>query len=312
VSARDWLGVYLRGVAMGAADAVPGVSGGTIALITGIYGRLVEAVANLDPRAVLALAGPAVRAPVDADARATVRDALVEMDVPFLVVLGFGLLSAVVTVANLVQYALDSYPVATYAFFFGLVLASVVVLASEVHLATVWHAAVAVAGFALAFVASGPVQGSLPDGPVVTFLVGALAICAMVLPGVSGSLILLALGQYDRMTGAVHAATGAVVGGHIDAALAPLATLVVFACGALVGLLSFARVVAWAFERYHAATMTFLVALMAGALRAPVRLTLESAGAVTGGVVATFVALAAVGALCVLALERASGGVVFE
>ncbi|WP_020221765.1 DUF368 domain-containing protein [Halarchaeum acidiphilum] len=199
--------VYLRGVAMGAADAVPGVSGGTIALITGIYARLIDAVAGLDPRAFLALVGPVVRAPVDAAARRTVRDELVRMDVPFLCVLAVGVVSAVVTVANVVQYALSAYPVATYAFFFGLVLASVLLLASDVRLGTPRHAVVAVVGFALAFVASGPAQSHLPANPLTTFLVGALAICAMVLPGISGSLILLTLGEYDRLTGAVHAAS---------------------------------------------------------------------------------------------------------
>lgn len=312
MSVREWLGVYLRGAAMGAADAVPGVSGGTIALITGIYGRLVTAIASLDPRAALALLGPAVRSPFDADARATVRGELVRMDVPFLVVLGVGLLSAVVTVANLVQYFLDTHPVATYAFFFGLVLASVLVLLSEVSLGSPRRIAVAVGGFALAFLASGPAQSQLPTNPLVTFLVGALAICAMVLPGVSGSLILLTLGQYDRMTGAVHGATAAVLAGDVGAASAAGATLVVFGLGAVVGLLTFARVVAWALEQYHAATLTFLVAVMAGALRAPIRLSLADAETLDVGVAFAFLLPALVGVVLIVALERVGGGVVLD
>ncbi|WP_435096234.1 DUF368 domain-containing protein [Halarchaeum sp. P4] len=312
MTAREWLGVYLRGVAMGAADAVPGVSGGTIALITGIYGRLVAAVASLDPRACLALVGPAVRAPVDAEARATVRGELVRMDVHFLAVLGVGLVSAVVTVANLVQYFLDTHPVATYAFFFGLVLASVLVLLDEVDLETPRRIVVAVLGFVLAFLASGPAQSQLPTGPVVTFLVGALAICAMVLPGVSGSLILLTLGQYDRMTGAVHEATGAVLSGNLGALGDSGTTLLVFTVGAVVGLLSFARVVAWALEHYHAATLTFLVALMAGALRAPIRLSLADVATVDVGVALAFAGPALLGIVVIVALERAGGGVVID
>ncbi|GGM66044.1 putative membrane protein [Halarchaeum rubridurum] len=309
MSLRAWLGVYLRGAAMGAADAVPGVSGGTIALITGIYARLIDAIAGLDPRACLALLGPLARTPVDADARATVRDELVRMDVPFLCVLGVGVLSAVVTVANVVQYFLTTRPVATYAFFFGLVLASVVVLAGDVSLGTPRHVTVAVAGFALAFVASGTAGGQLPANPVTTFFVGALAICAMVLPGISGSLILLTLRQYDRMTGAVHGATAAALAGDAGALVAHATTLVVFMAGALVGLLSFARVVAWAFEHYRAATLTFLVALMTGALRAPLRLAFADVSAIDVGVVGRFVVLALCGALVILALERASGTV---
>lgn len=311
MGAREWLVVYLKGVAMGSADAVPGVSGGTIALITGIYARLVGAVADLDPRAFLALVGPVARAPVDADARERVRDELVRMDVPFLVVLACGLLTAVVTVANAVQYALDSSPVPTYAFFFGLVLASVLVLAGEVRLGTPRRALAGVCGFALAFVASGPAQRSLPTNPAVTFLVGALAICAMVLPGISGSLILLTLGEYDRVTGAVHAASAAAVGGDLGAAAAPATTLVVFACGALVGLLTFARVVAWAFEHYRAATITFLVALMIGALRAPARLALADVGTLDAGALVALCVPALVGAALVVALEHASGGVAY-
>ncbi|GAA0305804.1 DUF368 domain-containing protein [Halarchaeum salinum] len=309
MSVRAWLGVYLRGAAMGAADAVPGVSGGTIALITGIYARLIDAIAGLDPRTALALLGPSVRTPIDADARATVRDELVAMDVPFLCVLGVGVLSAVVTVANVVQYFLDARPVATYAFFFGLVLASVLVLADTVSLGTPRHVAAAVVGFVLAFVASGTAGGQLPTGPVTTFLVGALAICAMVLPGISGSLILLTLGQYDRMTGAVHGATAAALAGDVGALGEHATTLVVFMAGALVGLLSFARVVAWAFEHYRTATLTFLVALMTGALRAPLRLAFADVATLNVVVVGRFILLALVGALVIVALERASGTV---
>jgi len=309
MSAREWAVVYLKGVAMGSADAVPGVSGGTIALITGIYGRLVGAIADLEIRPLVGLVGPAVRAPVDADARETLWGALAGMDLPFLVVLAFGLLSAVVTVANLVQYTLVAYPVATYAFFFGLVLASVAVLVDEVDLGTPGRAAAGVVGFALAFVVSGASQGHLPSNLVVTFLVGALAICAMVLPGISGSLILLTLGEYDRMTGAVHAATTAAVSGDLASLVAPTTTLVVFAVGALVGVLTFARVVAWAFERYHAATLTFLVALMVGALRAPARLALANVSTVDARTIAVLVVPALVGAALVIVLERVSGGV---
>jgi len=306
---RAWLGVYLRGAAMGAADAVPGVSGGTIALITGIYTRLIDAIAGLNPRACLALLGPLVRTPIDADARATVRDELVGMDVPFLCVLGVGVVSAVVTVANVVQYFLTTQPVATYAFFFGLVLASVLVLAGDVSLGTPRHVAVAIGGFALAFVASGSAGGQLPANPVTTFFVGALAICAMVLPGISGSLILLTLGQYDRMTGAVHGATAAALAGDAGAFGEHATTLVVFTVGALVGLLSFARVVAWAFAHYRTATLTFLVALMTGALRAPLRLAFADVPALDVAVIGRFVLLALVGAVVLVALERASGTV---
>ncbi|GAA0265921.1 DUF368 domain-containing protein [Halobacterium noricense] len=266
---RAWLAVYLKGAAMGAADAVPGVSGGTIALITGIYERLVGAIAALDPVEALGLLALVPRLG-SADAREEFVETLVRMDVPFLALLGVGVLTAVVTVANVVHVAINDFPGVTFAFFFGLIAASVVALLGEVSVDTPGRVAAAVVGFVLAFVLSAQAQaGALPEVLPVVFLAGAIAICAMVLPGVSGSLLLLTLGLYDTMTSAVSEATDAAFGGDLAASIEPLTTLVVFMLGAVVGLLSFARVVEWALDHYRAATLTFLVALMAGALRAP-------------------------------------------
>ena len=304
MAARDWAAVYLKGAAMGAADAVPGVSGGTIALITGIYERLVGALAALDPREALGLL-PLVPRLGDDGARAEFTGTLTDMDVPFLVVLGVGVLSAVVTVANLVEVAYHDYPGLTFAFFFGLIAASVVVLLDEVSADTPGRVAAGVLGFAFAFVLSGLAQtgGGLPGGVIVIFFVGALAICAMVLPGVSGSLILLTLGEYETMTSAVSAATDALFAGELGRAAGPMTTLAVFLLGALVGILSFARAVEWALDNYRAATLTFLVALMAGALRAPA---IEIANATPEWTVATALPLlvsGVVGAGLVLSMD---------
>ncbi|MXR20236.1 DUF368 domain-containing protein [Halobacterium sp. PCN9] len=254
---------------MGAADAVPGVSGGTIALITGIYERLVGAIAALEPAEALGLLALVPRLGRQ-DAREELWEALVGMDVPFLLLLGVGVLTSVITVANIVHVAYNEFPGVTFAFFFGLIAASVVVLLGEVELDTPGRVAAAVLGFVFAFVVSPQGQANvLPGGLPVLFVVGAVAICAMVLPGVSGSLILITLGKYQTMTTAVSDATDALLAGDAGAASSPVSVLVVFSVGALVGLLSFARVVKWALDSYRAATLTFLVALMAGALRAP-------------------------------------------
>lgn len=303
MSTRDYLVVYAKGAAMGAADAVPGVSGGTIALIVGIYERLVGAIAALDPMEALALLALLPRLG-DSDAREEFWESLVGMDVPFLAVLGVGVVSAVVTVANVVHVAIADFPGVTFAFFFGLIAASVVVLLGEVALDTPGRVAAAVVGFAFAFVLSAQAQADLLQGGLpVMFLVGAVAICAMVLPGVSGSLILVTLGKYETMTSAVSEATDALFAADGAGVLDPLATLLVFTLGAVAGLLSFARIVEWALEHYRAATLTFLVALMAGALRAPaIRIadanpewSVASAGVV--------VAAGIVGALLVLVLD---------
>lgn len=303
MTARDWVSVYLKGMAMGAADAVPGVSGGTIALITGIYERLVDALASIDPDDVLALLPLVAHAP-QKDARAELRVALTEMDVPFLVVLGFGLVTAVVTVANVVEVASEAYPGPTYAFFFGLVLASVWALRDEATLESTRGVLIAVVGFVFALAVSGPLSATIPVSPVTTLLVGAIAICAMVLPGISGSLILLTLGYYKVMTGAVHAVTGSLLEGQFDAAMTPIGTLVVFTVGALIGLLTFARIVSWAFETNRRDTLTFLIALMAGALWAPGKVILQETAVYTASTVVPLLLTGALGAAAVLLLDH--------
>lgn len=300
---RAWLAVYAKGAAMGAADAVPGVSGGTIALIVGIYERLVSALAGLsvaDGATVVAL----VPRLGSRDGRATVAETLRALDVPFLAVLGAGVVSAVVTVANVVDVAYTQYPGLTFAFFFGLIAASVVVLIGEVAVDTPGRIGAALGGFALAFAVSAQATaGTLPDGLAVMVVTGAVAICAMVLPGVSGSLILLTLGKYETMTSAVSTTVDAVAAGALGDAVAPVATLAAFSLGALVGILTFARVVQWALAEYRAATVTFLVALMAGALRAPAVRIADATAAWTVGSVAPLVAAGVVGAAAVLVLD---------
>jgi len=303
MAVREWAAVYLKGAAMGAADAVPGVSGGTIALITGIYERLVGAIAALDPEAAVALL-PLLPRLGSRNAREELRGSLTDMEVPFLLVLGVGVLSAVVTVANAVDVAYHQYPGLTFSFFFGLIAASVVVLLGEVSVETPGRVAAGVAGFTLAFVVSGLSQGNvLPGGLAVLFVTGAVAICAMVLPGVSGSLILLTFGKYETMTGAVSDATDALFAGALGDAVDPLSILVVFSVGALVGILTFARAVEWALDHYRAATLTFLVALMVGALRAPAIEIADATAAWTAAAVAPLVAAGLVGAGAVLLLD---------
>ncbi|MDL0127537.1 DUF368 domain-containing protein [Halobacterium salinarum] len=300
---RAWLAVYAKGAAMGAADAVPGVSGGTIALIVGIYERLVSALAGLSVADVATVVALVPRLG-SRDGRATVAETLRALDVPFLVVLGAGVVSAVVTVANVVDVAYTQYPGLTFAFFFGLIAASVVVLIGEVAVDTPGRIGAALGGFALAFAVSAQATaGTLPDGLAVMVVTGAVAICAMVLPGVSGSLILLTLGKYETMTSAVSTAVDAVAAGALGDAVAPVATLAAFSLGALAGVLTFARVVQWALAEYRAATVTFLVALMAGALRAPAVRIADATAAWTVGSVAPLVAAGVVGAAAVLVLD---------
>ncbi|WP_416839966.1 DUF368 domain-containing protein [Haloferax sp. DFSO52] len=302
-----WLVLYLKGICMGAADAVPGVSGGTIALVTGIYERLISAVTAISPERIQRiLSGVFPNRRTDAVA------ALREIDVGFLLVLGAGIVTAVVSITRVLTVAIDSYPVPTFGFFFGLIAASAVVLYAQVSLDTPRQIAAAVAGFTVAFVASGTVGTALGNSLSVTVLAGAIAVSAMILPGISGSLLLLLLGQYEYMTSTlsefVDTLIDIVTGGSVSALVDPGTVVVAFITGALVGLFTIAHIVRWALEHYRRPTLAFLVSLIVGALRAPIVKTSEKlaeAGQSWTAELLVFFAVAAIaGAVLVLLVDR--------
>ena len=304
---RESLGVYLRGVAMGAADAVPGVSGGTIALLTGIYPRLIGAITAVEPDRLLDI----VAAPLP-DRRADAVESFREIDGIFLAALGLGIATAIVTVSRVLEHAMASYPAATFGGFFGLIGASAWLLRREMRFDTRGRQAAAVAGFAVAFLLSGQAEGALGHSLPVTFLAGSIAVTAMILPGVSGSLLLLLLGQYEYMIGNLSEFVDALLGiamGESASLPAGTPTIVTFLAGGVVGLFTVAHAVRWALSRRKAATMTFLVALVVGALRAPV---VQTATRLEAGwttvAIGIFVGAAAIGAAAVLGIERAAGG----
>lgn len=277
VGIRAWIVLYLKGVCMGAADTVPGVSGGTIALILGVYERLITALTSIKIGPVRHLARLHRR-----QGRIALASELQAMDVPFLLVLGAGILSAAVTVASAMHVAVTSYPVPTYAFFFGLIAASAVVLYRHIDLQSPERIAVAVAGVALAFFFTGITAESSGDPtPFLVFLAGAIAITAMVLPGISGAFLLLVLGQYEYVSGIPRqigeAAFGTLQGGDPAALVTAFVPFASFVLGALVGLFSVAYVVRAALATYRKATLVFLVSLMVGALRYPGNAVIENA-----------------------------------
>lgn len=301
---RTWLSVYLKGVFMGAADSVPGVSGGTIALITGIYERLIGAITAFDPGDLRLLTGVHT-----ADGRAAVRDRLVEMDVPFLLVLGLGIVTAIVSISRVVHVALESQRALTFAFFFGLIAASAIVLYNEVDVGSPGRLAAAVAGFLFAFVVSGVTSGgSLPHTLPIVAAAGSVAITAMILPGISGAFILLLLGQYEFLTGTLSAFVDALVGlasgGSVSRVTDPAATVVAFGLGGVVGLLTVAYLIRWALANYRAATLAFLVSLMVGALRLPAVEVMGNTASWTAPTIGATLLAGGVGAGAVLALDR--------
>lgn len=311
-SLRDLVVVYSKGMAMGIADTVPGVSGGTIALVTGIYERLIRAITRLDPGAVGLV--PGLRRP---EGRGRFLDALREMDAFFLVALGLGMGTAVVSVARVMEFALEAARSATFAFFFGLIAASAFVLYDRRWLAGPGRLAAAAAGFAFAFVVSGvAAAGLFPNTVPATFLAGTVAISGMILPGISGAFILLLLGQYSYMVDTLNSFVDGLValatGDAGDQLLSDGVIVVTFLAGAVVGLFTVAYAVRWALDRYRAATFAFLVSLMVGALRFPAAEIVAGTDSWGAPSIAWLVAAGCTGAAAVVLLDRYSQDVDYE
>jgi len=305
---REWARTFLVGLFMGTADAVPGVSGGTIALIAGVYERLIAAITAVTPgrfvdgvRALTPLDGG-----ISLDRAAAV---LEEVDGWFLIALLTGILSAVIVVTRIVDIANEAAPVLLFGFFFGLIAASGLILLRAVSIRTVAEGAAALAGFVVAFVVSGYGEVLESGGLPVVFGAGALAVSAMILPGISGSLILVILSQYERMSSTlsefIDALFGAVTGNGVGPVVDNGVVVVTFVCGGLVGLFTISRLIRRALNANREVTFAFLVALVIGALRAPiVTLNGDEYGVVwSTDVIAAFAGAAVVGAVIVLALD---------
>lgn len=228
-------------MAMGAADVVPGVSGGTIAFISGIYEELITSINNIRP----ALLGIWRRQGFRAFWQA--------LNGNFLLALVLGIGTSVLSLAKGISWLLTEEPVLIWSFFFGLVVASILYVARAIGRWTPGGILALLVGAALAYlVVSLPVSESA-GGMGYLFLSGALAICAMILPGISGAFILVLLGSYKTVLDAVHQRD--------------LQIIVVVGLGAVFGLLSFARLLKWMFARYRDLTLALLTGFIAGSLR---------------------------------------------
>ncbi|MBX0323912.1 DUF368 domain-containing protein [Halomicroarcula sp. F13] len=302
---REWARTFAIGICMGSADAVPGVSGGTIALIAGIYGRLIAMVTAITPQRVWDF----LTAFVPTDGGVSVRTALgvwEEIDGWFGLALLAGVATAVVVVTRAVHVLSEDAPTLLFGFFFGLIAASAIVLLKELSFESAFQVGAAVVGFLLAFVLSGPTPFLASDGLLLVFVAGAIAVSAMILPGISGSLLLVILGQYTRMSTAlsefVDALVGLATGGSLTQVVDVGVVVVTFVLGGLVGLFTISRAVRRALDRNRRATMAFLVALVVGALRAPVFEVRTEVGFSTDVLVA-FAGAAVVGAALLLVLD---------
>lgn len=238
---RDYLGISARGFCMGVADVVPGVSGGTMAFILGVYEELLDAVHAVNARFLRALV--------------TFRfsDAFDGFPHRFLIALVTGIFVAIFSLAQFFAWALEHHPVHVWAFFFGLVLASIITVRGKVTHWTAREALALLLASAAAFVLVGAVPVETTSAAWFVFLSGAIAICAMILPGISGSFILVILGKYQYMLTAV-----------VERDFLPI---LIFGCGGILGLVFFARVLRWLLRRCHDVTVAALIGLMAGSLR---------------------------------------------
>lgn len=239
-SLKDYGLLSLKGMAMGAADVVPGVSGGTIAFITGIYEELLDTISSVNLAALKKLKSEGVKS------------FWKHINGNFLVALFAGIAISFLTLAKLATYLMEHAPVQLWAFFFGLVAASIFYVGKQVEKWNVPSYIALIIGTAVAYYITilPPLAGS--DSLVFLFLAGMIAICAMILPGISGSFILLILGAYKVIMEAISDMNLMIIG--------------TVAAGCLVGLLSFSRVLKWLFNNHKNITIAALTGFLIGSL----------------------------------------------
>lgn len=241
---KSLFATYIKGMAMGAADIVPGVSGGTIALIAGIYERLINALGSIGPNLWQIFRQQGGIKGLLAVWR--------QVDATFLLFLLLGIATSFATLAGIIKHLLDNQPLLIWSFFFGLVIATVFLLLSEIKRWNIGRAALFVMGLVSAVVISSlPLLATTPSLPYL-FFAGAIAICAMILPGISGSFILLLLGAYDAVLEAVNTMN--------------LSVILTVMAGMATGLLLFTRALKWLLARYYQATLALLTGFIAGSL----------------------------------------------
>ena len=266
-SLTSYAGLWAKGVCMGAADVVPGVSGGTMAFILGIYQELIGSIRSVDTQFLrLVLTG-------------RFREAAARINLWFLVSVGAGIGTAIISLARLLSWLLENQPVYLWSFFFGLIIASVISVSKRLEKWTPSAFLWAGAGAAFTYFLVGIVPANTPDAAWFLILSGAICICAMILPGISGAFILVLLGKYKFVLDAVHGFTGSLKDalvllkhGQFTDGLAAISVhdfLTVFfvGIGAIIGILSFVRLLNYLFTKHHDLIIALLTGFMVGSLR---------------------------------------------
>lgn len=236
----DYVFITLKGIAMGAADVVPGVSGGTIAFISGIYEELITSINNIGPKLLKTLQKDGLKAVWQ------------QLNGNFLLALFSGIFISLFSLAKFLSWLLENEPILLWSFFFGLVSASIFLVGKEITKWNFLSITVLLLGAGVAyFITTLPPNENVDSLPFL-FISGALAVCAMILPGISGAFILVLLGSYKTILDAVHERD--------------IKMVVTVAIGAVFGLLSFARLLKWMFKNYKNTTLALLTGFILGSL----------------------------------------------
>ena len=251
----DYAILFLKGVCMGTADIVPGVSGGTVAFITGIYHTLLTAISSFNWKTILQAL------------RFRGKEALSKIHLRFIVTLAAGIAFAVMSTAHLMHYLLNEHAIQTWSLFFGLIGASIIVVSSSIK-NRISSFPTLLLGTLIAYGITGMIPLHTPEEPWFIFFCGVVAICAMILPGLSGSFILLILGKYAFITAALRN----------PFILENTQILFIFLAGCVAGILGFSRIIHYGLSRWHDFTLALLTGFMVGAMRKiwPWKVTLES------------------------------------
>lgn len=226
---------------MGAADVVPGVSGGTIAFISGIYEELLSSISSFNFGLIKTLRKEGIKSVWN------------QVNANFLLALFTGIFISIVSLAKAIKWLLENEPVLLWSFFFGLVLASIIYIGKQITKWNIGSIVLLIAGAGLAYyITTLKPMVSENSSPLFLFLAGAIAICAMILPGISGAFILVLLGAYKPILAAVNDRNYTIVGA--------------VGLGAIVGLLTFSRILKWLFKNYKNYTLAILTGFIVGSL----------------------------------------------
>lgn len=250
----DYLIITLKGLAMGAADVVPGVSGGTIAFISGIYQELIDSINNVNLSVLKTLKKDGLKA------------AWQQVNGSFLLALLTGIGISVLTFSKVITHLLETQPILVWSFFFGLIIASIALIWKETSNWKIVDILALLIGIILSYYITIARPVSSPDSYWYLFLSGFIAIIAMILPGISGAFILLLMGSYETVIGTINQFRDGLVNFNTEVLGQAILKLGVFAIGAIIGLKSFSKVLHWMFEKHKNTTLALLIGFMAGSL----------------------------------------------